>query len=132
MNTPIYDFVKAYADRSGLRLHMPGHKGQGPLGIEAFDLTEIKGADSLFEAEGIIAESERNAASLFGTKATFFSTEGSSLAIRAMLYLVRLYAVTHAISFKLPLPLNNVHTAQLAMMNSAAIPMVFSTILGKL
>ena len=93
MNTPIYDFVNAYADRNGLRLHMPGHKGKNLLGMEALDITEIKGADSLFEADGIIAESERNAAALFGTKATLFSTEGSSHAIRAMIWLVKLYAL---------------------------------------
>ncbi len=65
---------------------MPGHKGIGPLGCEHLDLTEITGADSLYEAEGIIAESEHNASALFGCP-TFYSTEGSSQCIRAMLYL---------------------------------------------
>jgi len=63
---------------------MPGHKGCG--GIEAGDITEISGADSLYEASGIIAASEANASDLFGAN-TFYSTEGSSLAIRAMLYI---------------------------------------------
>ncbi len=63
---------------------MPGHKGHGE--VERFDLTEIDGADSLYEASGIIKESEDNASALFGAH-TFYSTEGSSLAIRAMLYL---------------------------------------------
>ena len=65
---------------------MPGHKGRGPLGCEALDLTEIPGADSLYEAAGLIAESERNASRLFGCP-TFYSTEGSSHCIRAMLLL---------------------------------------------
>ena len=69
-----------------MRLHMPGHKGVGPLGCEQLDITEIAGADSLYEAEGIIAQSERNASSLFGCP-TFYSTEGSSQCIRAMLHL---------------------------------------------
>lgn len=69
-----------------LRMHMPGHKGQGPLGVEGLDLTEIRGADSLYEAEGIIRESEENASKLFGCP-TYYSTEGSSQCIRAMLYL---------------------------------------------
>ncbi len=86
MNTPIYDFVKRYAASCAGRLHMPGHKGQGPLGVEALDITEVDGADSLYEASGIIAESESNASALFGCP-TFYSTEGSSLAIRAMLFL---------------------------------------------
>lgn len=89
MTTPIYDFCKTYATGSTTRFHMPGHKGMPLLGIEPFDLTEIAGADSLYEADGIIAESEHNASSLFGCP-TFYSTEGSSQCIRAMLYLLTL------------------------------------------
>ena len=87
MTTPIADFVRAYAASGTARLHMPGHKGVSFLGCEALDLTEIHGADSLYEAAGIIAESEANAAALFGSARTFFSTEGSSQCIRAMLAL---------------------------------------------
>jgi len=87
MNTPIFDFVIAYAESGMSRLHMPGHKGCGPLGCEGYDLTEIAGADALYEAEGIIAKSEDNASSLFGTQRTLYSTEGSSQCIRAMLHL---------------------------------------------
>ncbi len=91
MNTPICDFVNAYADRDTLRLHMPGHKGSPLLGLEPLDITEIDGADSLYDADGIIAESEKNASSLFGCT-TFYSTEGSSQCIRAMLQLLGLFA----------------------------------------
>ena len=86
MKTPICDFVQKYQQSGAERLHMPGHKGQSYLGYEPFDLTEIDGADSLFSANGIIAESEQNASTLFGAH-TFYSTEGSSLAIKAMLAL---------------------------------------------
>ena len=86
MNTPIYNFVTRYNDLRPARLHMPGHKGRGPLGCEELDITEIPGADSLYEADGIIAESEANASRLFGCP-TFYSTEGSSHCIRAMLLL---------------------------------------------
>ena len=68
-------------------MHMPGHKGTGPLGFERWDITEIAGADALYEADGIIAQSEQNAAQLFGSAATYYSTEGSSQCIRAMLHL---------------------------------------------
>lgn len=87
MNTPIVDFVKDYAAKGTARFHMPGHKGQPLLGCEALDITEIRGADDLFAPHGIIAESERNAASLFRTGCTLYSTEGSTLAIKAMLAL---------------------------------------------
>ena len=70
---------------------MPGHKGTALLGFEALDITEIEGADVLYSANGIIAESEKNAASLFGSGRTLYSAEGSSLSIRAMLYLALLW-----------------------------------------
>ena len=92
MNTPIRDFVCAYAASNAVRLHMPGHKGQGALGIEQWDITEVDGADVLYQASGIIRESEENAAALFGTARTVYSAEGSSLCIRAMLYLTLLQA----------------------------------------
>ena len=86
MNTPVWDFIERYRESGAVRLHMPGHKGVAKLGPEPFDLTEIEGADSLFAPDGIIAESEANASELFGCP-TFYSTEGSSLCVRAMLTL---------------------------------------------
>lgn len=91
MDTPICDFVRRYARQNCLRLHMPGHKGTAYLGVEHLDITEIDGADSLYEAVGIIRQSEQNAGALFGGE-TFYSCEGSSLCIRAMLHLCVLYA----------------------------------------
>lgn len=87
MTTPIVDFVRRYAQSGTSRLHMPGHKGQSLLGFEPWDITEIKGADELYRADGIIAQSEANATRLFGTMHTYYSTEGSSQCIRAMLCL---------------------------------------------
>lgn len=89
MNTPIYNFVKQYNQSGVKRLHMPGHKGKGALGAEAFDITEILGADSLFEANGIISESEKNAAELFCTGKTLYSCEGSTLVIKTVLALCK-------------------------------------------
>ena len=91
MDTPICDFVRKYAESEAIRLHMPGHKGKNQLGVESMDITEIDGADSLYEADGIIRQSEENASRLFGCP-TFYSTEGSSQCIRAMLYLAMLHA----------------------------------------
>lgn len=89
-DTPISTFLKEYQTKKAVRMHMPGHKGVGSV-AEGLDITEIEGADALFEAEGIISESERIAGNIFGAD-TFYSTEGSSLSIRAMLYLISLYA----------------------------------------
>lgn len=87
MKTPIYDFVQNYRKQDVSRLHMPGHKGHVFLGCEEIDITEIHSADSLYEASGIIAESENLAASLFESGHIYYSTEGSSQCIKAMLYL---------------------------------------------
>ena len=92
MTTPICDFVRSYAEGKTVRMHMPGHKGKPVLGPEALDITEIAGADVLYSSEGIIRESEKNTARLFGSARTVYSTEGSSLGIRAMLYLAELDA----------------------------------------
>ena len=91
MKTPICDFAQDYAARSPVRLHTPGHKGQGFLGFETLDITEFSGADDLYSPTGIIRESEENASALFGCP-TVYSTEGSSQCIRAMVYLAMITA----------------------------------------
>ncbi len=90
MNTPLYSFVQNYISSDPHRLHMPGHKGAKFLGCEPCDLTEIDGADNLYAPQGIIRESEENAAKLFGTGATLYSAGGSSQSLRAMVYLAAL------------------------------------------
>lgn len=82
--------MKKYAEGNAVRGHMPGHKGHAPFpcGFDnafLYDITEIKDADALFEAEGIIAESEKNASRLFGTVETIYSCAGSTGCIQAML-----------------------------------------------
>ena len=79
MNTPIHDFLRTYSVENPVRCHMPGKKGAD------FDITEIDGADSLYESSGIIRSAEENASSLFGSGATLFSCGGSTLAIQTML-----------------------------------------------
>lgn len=90
MKTPIYDFLQNYIDSNTLRLHMPGHKGRNIADLSyAMDITEISGADSLFDASGIIKESEKNAAKLFKTVRTCYSASGSTLCIQAMLAMMK-------------------------------------------
>ncbi len=89
MNTPVLDFLNEYASADISRLHMPGAKGKMILGPEGFDITEVNGADDLYYPDGIIRQSEENAASLFGTGITCYSTEGSSHCIRSALMLIK-------------------------------------------
>lgn len=87
MNTPIADFLENYSERGLLRLHMPGHNGES-----THDITEIEGADSLYESEhsgGIIAWSEQIAAKIFGAERTCYSAGGSTLAIQTALALLK-------------------------------------------
>lgn len=108
MTTPISDFLWSYRCKQPIRLHMPGHKGVLLTGCEDNDITEVSGADSLYEAEGIIRESEENASLLFGCP-TYYSTEGSSQCIRAMLYLVMLRAKEQGVNRPLILAGRNAH-----------------------
>lgn len=102
---PIVSFIEDYANSGTVRMHMPGHKGYpyvphkgypsvlhngNPLtGAESLDITEVRGADALFEAGGIIGESEKIMSGLYGSARTLYSTEGSSLSIKAMLACAR-------------------------------------------
>ncbi len=110
METPICDFVQKYTESGILRLHMPGHKGFGT--VESMDITEISGADSLYEAAGIIAKSEANASQIFGCP-TFYSAEGASQCIRAMLHLAALHAGKSGQDFRV-LAGRNAHKAFLS------------------
>lgn len=94
MKTPLDDFLREYVKDNKVRFHMPGHKGRAFLGMEEYDITEVEGADVLYSAEGVLRESMQNASELFGSVKTLYSTEGSSLSIRAMVYLIKLYSLS--------------------------------------
>ena len=86
-STLFADFVRRYSSSGWPGCIMPEHKGVSLSRVRALDLTEIAGADELYEAEASLRESEANAAQLFGTAATYYSAGGSSQCIRAMLLL---------------------------------------------
>lgn len=90
MDTPLTNAVQAYIERGAARFHMPGHKGRPmPLIGEAarFDVTEVEGVDSLYEAGGPIAATETAYSRLYGSQATLLSAGGSTLCIQTMLAL---------------------------------------------
>ncbi len=123
MKTPICDFTKKYVESKSHRLHVPGHKGSGFLGVENFDITEIDGADDLYCPSSIILESERNASNLYGCP-TFYTTEGSSHMIRAMIYLVSVYAKRNNKNPKI-LATRNVHKSFLTVVSLLDIDVDF-------
>lgn len=89
--TPLKKALDSYLAADWSRLHMPGHKGASiaPFGdLTAYDLTEVEGTDSLFEADGALKELEELFTKLYGTKGTVMSAGGSTLCIQAMFRLV--------------------------------------------
>jgi arginine/lysine/ornithine decarboxylase len=106
VKTPISDFIDEITKKDLVRLFMPGHKGVEITGPEKYDITEIHAADSLYSADGIIAESEKNCSGIFGSKKTIYSTEGSSPCIKAMIYLLKYFKQSEKIHI---LAARNVH-----------------------
>lgn len=92
---PLTQYLEAYRKKGMLRAHMPGHKGRSiskfphPSDAFAWDITEIDGADSLFEASGILRMSEAQTAALYGSGGVCWSAGGSTLCIQAMLAKMR-------------------------------------------
>lgn len=81
----LYEALKEHADKSIYPCHMPGHKGNTETGFLKeelrYDITEIDGMDNLHEAKGVILESEKYAASLYGSQNTYYLVGGSTSGI---------------------------------------------------
>ncbi len=87
--TQLLQFMNQYNRDGWSRFHMPGHKGNFPAfrltDIQRFDLTEIAGADCLYQANGAIRHLERQIADFYGVSDTIISAGGCTLCIQAML-----------------------------------------------
>lgn len=80
----VTEFLQQNRQNGVARFYMPGHKGK--LKLDAYDdITEIGGADSLYEAKGIIRQAERRTAELYGSYETVYSAGGTTLCIQGML-----------------------------------------------
>lgn len=86
----LYEALLEYPKKGYYPAHMPGHKGNIAEGFlkEAlrYDITEIDGFDNLHEAEGIILESEKYAADLYGSSETHFLVGGSTLGVLSAVF----------------------------------------------
>lgn len=89
--TPLYNLLSDHYELERSSFHTPGHKYGGffPLDLLRLDYTELPETDSLYEASGIILESEKLLTRLFHSKRTMISSGGCTLAIQAMLKLAR-------------------------------------------
>lgn len=89
MITPLSEAMESYIAKNRARFHVPGHKGVLPYfeGLAKYDLTEIDGCDSLYQAESAIKKTEDMYAGLYGGAAALMCAGGSTLCIQAMLAL---------------------------------------------
>ncbi|MDD4565754.1 MAG: aminotransferase class V-fold PLP-dependent enzyme [Eubacteriales bacterium] len=88
ISTSIYDFITNYLEKDTVSFHMPGHKGSKfyqRFGyhdfldrIMEFDITEIPGADNLFQAESVIKGVQEQYAKLYGCKRSYIVINGTS------------------------------------------------------
>lgn len=86
--TPIHDFITDYLKADTVSFHMPGHKGSQfykRFGYHDFlnqmmdyDITEIDGADNLFQTEGIIKATQDKYAKLYNVKKSYLMINGTS------------------------------------------------------
>ena len=82
------DFVLEHAGKKPVSFHMPGHKGSDIFkhyGYENYldslidcDITEIPGADNLFQAEGIIRDVQSRYQDLYGVERSYLLVNGTS------------------------------------------------------
>jgi arginine decarboxylase len=126
--TPLFDALRAHAERNPLQFHIPGHKkgagmdpeyreyiGQNILNI---DLINIAPLDDLHQPIGVILEAQQLAADAFGADATYFSVQGTSTVIMTMI----LSACSHGDKIIVP---RNVHKSILSAIIFAGARPVF-------
>ncbi|UFJ41867.1 aminotransferase class I/II-fold pyridoxal phosphate-dependent enzyme [Brevibacillus humidisoli] len=95
MKTPLFSGLLDHVKRNPIQFHIPGHKkgtGMNPafrqfIGENALsiDLINISPLDDLHHPKGMIKEAQELAADAFGADHTFFSVQGTSGAIMAMI-----------------------------------------------
>lgn len=96
--TPLFSGLLEHAKKNPVQFHIPGHKkgtgidpdfrnfiGDNALSI---DLINISPLDDLHQPKGIIKQAQDLAAEAFGADHTFFSVQGTSGAIMAMVMAV--------------------------------------------
>lgn len=83
----LLELLKTYSEDGHVPMHMPGHKRSLPLLSDyTIDVTEIEGFDNLHSPKGILKECLDYASSVYGSKETFFSVNGSTCALHAAIH----------------------------------------------
>ncbi|MBR3755630.1 MAG: aminotransferase class V-fold PLP-dependent enzyme [Firmicutes bacterium] len=93
VNKGVTRFLLSHAEKDPVSFHMPGHKGSEIYRENGYgefldnfvdcDITEIPGADNLYQAEDIIAETMAMYRSLYGVRESYLLINGSSAGLVA-------------------------------------------------
>lgn len=93
--TPLFSGLIQHVNRNPVQFHIPGHKGGKGMDpqfrefvgdrVLSIDLINIAPLDDLHNPNGVIKEAQALAAEAFGADHTFFSVQGTSTAIMAMI-----------------------------------------------
>lgn len=96
--TPLFSSLLVHSERCLHRFHIPGHKGgrgvdpvfRSFIGENALkiDLINLEPLDDLHRPRGVIRKAQELAAAAFGADYSFFSVQGTSTAIMAMIMAV--------------------------------------------
>jgi len=83
----LYDKLKEYGKSDIYPMHMPGHKRNSsfmPSGMPYdIDITEVNGFDDLHNTTGVLLESSKLAAALYGSLEAFMLVNGTTVGILA-------------------------------------------------
>lgn len=92
-NRGVLQFLLSHGRENPISFHMPGHKGSAIYrengcgdflaDVPALDVTEIPGADNLFQAEGVIAETMERYRRLYEARESYLLINGSSAGLIA-------------------------------------------------
>lgn len=93
MNKGVTQFLLSHAGKDPVSFHMPGHKGSAIYRENGYgdfldhfvdcDITEIPGADNLYQAEDIIADTMAKYRTLYGVRESYLLINGSSAGLVA-------------------------------------------------
>lgn len=133
--TPLFTGVLEHARKNPIQFHIPGHKkgmGMNPAFREfigenalSIDLINIAPLDDLHHPKAMIKEAQDLAAEAFGADHTFFSVQGTSGAIMAMIM------ATCAPGDKIIVPRNVHKSIMAAIIFAGAIPVFIHPVMDE-
>ncbi|WP_296256300.1 aminotransferase class I/II-fold pyridoxal phosphate-dependent enzyme [uncultured Ezakiella sp.] len=89
MKRELYESLRANLKRDSVKFLMPGHKHRLDQVISldpSFDFTESFGTDNLNDPQDVIKRSQMRCANIFGSKASFYTVNGSSGGLIASIF----------------------------------------------